>query len=136
MSAENPNRQKITPEIRGIIAKMDTIMNAPEFNHAGTPIQVAIDLWNEGKIDSFAQFETFLRIMDSRNYFIAAPLTYFGKQFETVYPVKGHKDQPKYSLYTVVNGSAEAQQLRTKLGINQIENWKRLKKTGILIPKQ
>lgn len=132
MGKEQHRESSLPPEVYGHISQMEESMIHGEFNHAGTPSQLAIDLWKDGKISSFAQFEEALRHVDSRVYSFAVPLDYFGKQTKTIYPVNKGNEIPKYTLYFAVNGKNEAIQMRKKLGVTIAENQRRLKQTGIL----
>src|SRR5690348_715085 len=63
----------VRAEIRGAIAQMEEDMQEPEFNHAGTPIETAIWLMEDGFIDTFADFERALRNTKSRVHLFAIP---------------------------------------------------------------
>src|SRR5690348_18421949 len=75
-TSEHDRRHEVPvgPEIRGAIAQMEEDMQDPEFNHAGTPIETAIWLMEDGLIKTFADFERALRNMKSRVYLFAIPL--------------------------------------------------------------
>jgi hypothetical protein len=132
VSPEHFKRQSYPPEVRGYISGMEELMREPEYNHAGTPTQLAIDLWRAGCISSFAQFEGCLRDMGSRVHFLAVPLDYFGDQYVTVYPGGVAEGEPEHTLYAAVNGSEEAQQMLTHLGITAEENVTYLAHTGVI----
>lgn len=128
-------RERTRADIRGYIAFIEDLMSRQEFNHAGTPSQAAIYLWQQGGINSLADFEAHLRDVGSRVHFIAVPLDYFGDEFDTIYPVTNRESNPEYSLYVAVNGVIEASQMLQKLKITMKENQERLAVTGILVRK-
>jgi len=47
--------------VRYFATQMEQFLEQPEYNNAGTPTQLAIDLGKKGYIKSFADFETVLR---------------------------------------------------------------------------
>lgn len=125
------------PEVRGYISQMEEIMRTPQYNHAGVPSQLAIDLWRSGAINSFAQFEACLRQMRSRVHFIAAPLGFHGSQYETTYPHGLSAGKPEYTLHVAVNGAAEASETLAQLSLTPEENVRRLRTTGVLtVPEE
>lgn len=147
----------LTPEVRGFIAQLDTIMLRPEYNNPIPSMQLAIELWRMGKISSLSQFEKGLREMDSKVHFIAMPKEALNEKwafvpvneweelmheaqvpaqmnkYQVVYPpnitVEG---EPGYWLWVGVNGSEEAAKMRERLGVTEEENAQRLKTTGVL----
>lgn len=131
MSPERPSQELCPPQVRGTIARMEEFMRQSEYNHAGTPTQIAIELQRIGQIESFAHFETCLREMDSRVHFLAVPLDFYGDQYGVAYPLD-RDGQPEYALYAAVNGADEAKQMLESLGITAAENKARLKNTGVL----
>lgn len=128
-------RERTRADIRGYIAFIEDLMSRQEFNHAGTPSQAAIYLWQQGGINSLADFEAHLRDVSSRVHFIAVPLNYFGDDFNTIYPPNTGEGEPEYTLYVAVNGSVEAAEMLQRLQITEKENQERLAVTGILVRK-
>ncbi|HEX8762919.1 MAG TPA: hypothetical protein VF733_04140 [Candidatus Saccharimonadales bacterium] len=131
MTTERFNQRPCPPEVRGFVSRMEELMREPQYNHAGIPAQVAIDLQRAGYVASFAHFETCLREMGSRVHFLAVPLDFYGEQYTTTYPL-GREDQPEYTLYAAVNGAEEAAQMLERLGITAEENVARLENAGVL----
>lgn len=131
MSAEHFNQSPYPPEIRSYISRMEEIMRDPQYNHAGVPTQIAVELMRAGIIDRFTQFEACMREVGSRVHFLAVPLDFFGDKYRTSYPA-GREGEPQYTLYTAVNGADEAAQMLQRLGITAEENVTRLDSTGVL----
>lgn len=134
---DQPTAQAVPPEVRGYIVRMEELMMLRQYNHGGFPVQLAVHLGKRGLIDSFAQFETVLRQLGSRVYFIAVPLDYYvasdeGVQLRTVYPFGHEGEDPEYTLYTAVNGAQDASDMLARLSITAGENLHRLETTGIL----
>lgn len=122
------------PEVRTIIDRMGAIMSTDRrYNHAGVPTQIAIDLIKAGMATSFAEFEGWLRELDSRVHFIGVPLDFYGPKWadKTVNPFDP-EDMPEYTLWAGVNGEEEATAMLEQLGITPDENSQRLLSVGVL----
>lgn len=136
MSVERSEKQPCPPEVRGFISYMEAVMREPQYNHAGVPTQFAIELWKAGQINSFAQFEDYLRDVGSRVHLLAVPKDFYGPDYLTIFP-QGVQGEPDYTLYVAVNGPEEAQQMRERLSLTSAENMHRLKSAGVLtLPKK
>ncbi|HSW36968.1 MAG TPA: hypothetical protein VLG37_01205 [Candidatus Saccharimonadales bacterium] len=132
---EREEQNPCPPDIKAAISSMeDLLMRDPLFNHAGFPTQMAIDLIKQGQIDSFAQFEKWLRELGSKIYFLALPLDYYPPPWDRATQFPWPSDEkPKYTLWVAVNGEEEAQALLGELQITVGENASRLRETGVLI---
>lgn len=121
-------------EMRTAITRMDGLMSSdPRYNHAGIPAQIALDLIKDGAVTSFSEFETWLREMGSDVHFVAVPLDFYGPSWahKTVNPFNT-TNAPEYTLWTGVNGEAEAAAMLATLEISVEENSQRLLTAGIL----
>lgn len=122
-------------DIQEIVGRMELLMGTDQrYNHAGVPQQVALDLMKVGRMESFAQFETWLRQLDSKIHFVAVPLEFYGLEWvdKTKYPLDRH-GTPEYTMWVGVNGEREAEWMLRRLGITEQENRQRLLTTGILM---
>ncbi|MCA9327460.1 hypothetical protein KDA14_02940, partial [Candidatus Saccharibacteria bacterium] len=117
------------PELVGVVSRMEQILASPSYNHAAVPTQVAVDSMRHGMVASFAGFEHCLRDVGSRVHFVAVPLDFFGQQYRSVYPVNRLDEAPEHTLYVVMNGEGEAQELLGNLGVMQAQNLEHLVNT-------
>lgn len=128
------NQSKCPPDVVGLLARMEAIMSTDrQYNHAGVPTQIAIDLMRSGRVSSFTEFERWLRETGSRVHLVAVPLDFYGPEWEgnTARPIDT-AEEPQYTLWTGVNGPQEAAQMLTRLGITEQENGQRLSTAGVL----
>jgi len=114
----------------------DSMSLHPACNTAQYPSMLITNLMEHGCVDSFSQFEGWLRDMDSRVYLVAVPLDFYGPtwQDKTKYhPYMGEKTgDPENTLWVGVNGLPEAEQLLHRLAITPAENLEMLHRTGVL----
>jgi hypothetical protein len=139
MSYESiPDRPCCSPYMRGLISNMDQNMSIHQScNHAGYPMTLITNLMKEGSVESFSQFEGWLREMDSRVYLVAAPLDVFGSRWRDKTKYQSYMGakigEPEYTLWVGVDGSLGSRQLLQYLAMSPEENLARLDRTGIVV---
>ncbi len=138
-SNDGPQEPRIPPEVRGLIARMEeTLVGHPDDGSKAAGL--AINLWREGKISSYADFEVALRSIGSRIHFVAYPKELLPRGDTLSYPEGCSSDagDPEYALFTAHEGAAQAERVRLSLGgVSKEENLRRLRLAGrIVIPSE
>lgn len=130
-----PDHEHIKSQTKGLIVELLAVMDSnPAYNNPMPLSQLAAAMLMNGMIASLADFDTHLRDMGARVFFIGVALDYFNDGEQTYGCVYPHdKDSaPEFQLYVAVNGQREATQMLNSIGIDAEENCRRLQTTGFL----
>lgn len=126
--------QSVPSDVRGALLMMEYAMNTyPQFNHAGMPSNVLADLARQGKVHSVAEFESWLRHLESNVHFVAVLPDFFETGPEIgVLNIFNSSATPEYVAWVGVNGPEEAAEMLARIGITPEENLLRLQDAGFL----